>query len=95
MAVASFTTDVNGDYVVLLEVFDGEDFDQAEATITATTPNVPPTADAGPNQEALLGETITLDGSNSNDPDNLPMPLDYAWSFASLPTGSGLNDADI
>ena len=36
-----------------------------------------------------------LDGSSSFDPDNLPQPLSFGWSFVSLPAGSSLTNADI
>ncbi|NIQ39535.1 MAG: peptidase C1A papain, partial [Proteobacteria bacterium] len=32
--------------------------------------NVPPTADAGPDQAVTQGTTVTLNGSNSSDPDD-------------------------
>ena len=37
-------------------------------TITAATPNVPPNADAGPDQSAIIGPIVDLDGQVSADP---------------------------
>ena len=47
-----------------------------------------PTAVAGPNQTAHVGQTVLLDGSGSFAPDTAPANLKYAWSFASRPMGS-------
>jgi len=95
-AKPTFTPDVDGIYRLRLIVNDGV-FDSApdEVEITATTPNVPPNADAGPDQNVFTGETICLDGSGSNDPDNGPEPLSYLWSFDSVPEESSLTDDDI
>ena len=46
-----------------------------------------PVADAGPDQTVLVGDTVQLDGSGSNDPDPLDT-LTFAWSFVSVPAGS-------
>ncbi|HDL85731.1 MAG TPA: PKD domain-containing protein [Candidatus Acetothermia bacterium] len=48
--------------------------------------NTDPIADAGPDQTALIGDTVQLDGSASFDPDG--DSLSYDWSFASKPPGS-------
>ncbi len=92
----SFTPDVEGAYTLDLEVFDGEDsgFDEVIVS-TLQVPNIPPLADAGGDQELLLGETADLDGSGSSDPDEGPEPLSFSWRFLSTPAGSALTDADI
>ena len=48
--------------------------------------NLPPVADAGPDQTSDVGDTVMLDGSGSSDPNG--DPLSYSWSFDSMPTGS-------
>jgi K319L-like, PKD domain len=42
------------------------------------TQNTPPNADAGPNQTVNEGQTVTLDGSNSSDPDGAI--VEYQWA---------------
>ena len=95
MPTAGFVPDVDGTYVLMLEVFDGEDSATATVTIIASAANIPPVADAGIDQEVTLGNTVFLDGSGSNDPDLGPNALSYSWSFASLPAGSAISDTDI
>ena len=94
-AVASFTPDVPGDFVVVLEVFDGDSASMDAVTIAASPANVPPNADAGGDQMVNVGVFVTLDGSGSNDPDDGPDPLSFSWSFVSTPANSSLVDADI
>jgi parallel beta-helix repeat protein len=57
--------------------------------------NLPPTADAGPDQISHPRETVTLDGSGSSDVE-LDYPLGYSWQMTSKPAGSiaVLSDAD-
>lgn len=45
-----------------------------------------PFADAGKNQRVRVNESITLDGSKSEDPQGLP--LSYSWMLVSGPEGS-------
>ncbi|MEM4367391.1 MAG: PKD domain-containing protein [Candidatus Anstonellales archaeon] len=54
-------------------------------------PNHAPIANAGPDQQAYLGDTVYLDGSQSSDPDN--DPLTYVWRQTSGPAVS-LNNSD-
>jgi pimeloyl-ACP methyl ester carboxylesterase len=42
-------------------------------------PNQAPTANAGPDQPATVGNPVTLNGSGT-DPDSGPSPLTFAWS---------------
>lgn len=50
--------------------------------------NLPPTADAGPDQGIHAGDSVQLDGSASFDDNTSSANLTYAWAFMSKPTGS-------
>jgi hypothetical protein len=95
-AKPTFTPDEDGTYRLELIVNDGAlDSVPDEVVIIATTPNVAPNANAGPDQNVYTGQTVYLDGSGSNDPDNGPQPLSYLWSFVGVPQGCLLSDNDI
>ena len=88
----SFTPDVDGDYELELTVNDGGLSDTDGVVITAAaTGRVAPNAAAGPDQNAALGQTVSLDGRTSSDPDQGPRPLSFTWSFAQKPGGSNAN----
>mgnify|MGYP001765809233 CR=1 FL=1 len=55
--------------------------------------NKPPTANAGPDQEVLVGETVTFDGRMSSDPDGTIS--EYAWDFGEDTTGTGMAASHI
>ena len=80
-----FTVDVAGDYVLQLVVNDGR-ANSAPDTVTVSTENSPPVADAGPAQTRRIGQEVQLDGSGSSDANN--DPLQFRWSFTSRPQGS-------
>lgn len=81
----TFIVDKSGDYVVRLVVNDGT-VNSAPATVTITTTNTAPVANAGPDQSVTTGSTVTLNGGGSSDVDG--NPITYDWSFLSVPTGS-------
>ena len=84
-ATPSFTADALGNYVIQLIVNDGK-VNSNPDTITVSTENSKPVAEAGPNQNVLVGSTVTLDGSASSDADG--DPITYSWSLTSKPSGS-------
>jgi uncharacterized repeat protein (TIGR01451 family) len=55
-------------------------------TVTVTTLNSPPVANAGPDQSVTVGALVQLNGAASTDVDG--NPLTYSWSFVSRPPGS-------
>ena len=83
----SFTADQVGNYLVQLVVTDSAGTKSLPSTVTISTTNSPPVADAGPAQVIVqVGTTVHLDGSHSYDPDG--DPITYGWSFTSIPPGS-------
>jgi hypothetical protein len=86
MAVApSFVADIAGTYIVQLIVSE-PNATSAPDTVTITTRNSAPVANAGPDQTVVAGQTVFLDGSGSSDVDG--DPLTYQWSLTTVPAGS-------
>ncbi|RRS34687.1 MAG: hypothetical protein OI74_04590 [Gammaproteobacteria bacterium (ex Lamellibrachia satsuma)] len=72
----------DGSYTVTVTVTDDEGaFGSDSLQVNLTTANVGPTANAGGPYTINEGVGVTLDGSGSNDPDNGPSPLSYAWDL--------------
>jgi hypothetical protein len=86
----TFVADLPGEYVIELTVSDGAK--STSASVTVSTQNTPPVANAGDDQTVSPGALVHLDGSRSNDADG--DALTFAWTFQSKPTGSAaaIND---
>lgn len=80
----TFTTDKPGDYQVeLIVTAAGEE--SLPATVTVSTENSAPVANAGRPQTVHEGDTVTLYGTGTDvDGDKLT----FLWTFTSKPTGS-------
>lgn len=88
--------DVAGIYVVSLAVSDGVLWSDPDyCTVTATTDNLPPIANAG--EGGMLPPCadfeLKLDGYASYDPEGTTIA--YLWSLASNPPGSATSDASF
>lgn len=81
----NFTADANGEYVLQLTVSDPWSMPVADSVVISFN-NVAPVADAGVNQSVVMGEVVSLIGSNSADA-NLDQ-LSFAWNIVSRPEGS-------
>ena len=84
----TFVADLPGIYVVQLIVNDGNE-DSAPATVTITTANTPPVAEAGPDQTVVVQSLMTLNGTGSQDADG--DALTYQWTLTIQPTGSTIS----
>lgn len=82
---SSFAADFPGTYVAQLIVSDGIG-DSVPSSVTLTTGNAAPIANAGPAQTVPVSSLVTLDGSSSRDPEGAMLSL--AWSLVGKPVGS-------
>ena len=81
----AFRVDLHGNYVAQLLVNDGH-VDSLPDTVTVSTENSKPVAQAGPDQTVAVTDLVHLDGSGSSDADG--DSLSYWWSLTSIPDGS-------
>ncbi len=88
----TFTPERNGTYTLQLIVNDGITNSIIADTLTVTSTNTPPVADAGSDQNVITLRQVQLNGSGSSDVEN--NPLTYAWAIDNRPTGSTTNISD-
>jgi hypothetical protein len=81
----TFDVDVAGTYTVQLIVNDGTE-NSVPDTVTISTDNSVPVANAGADQAVLVNDTVRLDGNASSDVDG--DAITFKWSFVSRPGGS-------
>jgi hypothetical protein len=94
-ATPRFTPDVAGTYELQLQVSDGESTGEARVRVGAIARNLPPVADAGPDQRVRSAEAVHLSGAASADPDAGPSSLDFSWSLVTRPAGSKLTSGSL
>ena len=80
----TFVADRNGTYQVQLTIKAGGE--SATDTVTITTHNDPPTANAGADLGARIGKRFKIVGTASSDPNG--DKLTYAWTLLSQPEAS-------
>ena len=89
----TLSIDKPGTYLISLVVNDGM-LDSTPDTVTISTKNSIPVANAGNAQTGKVGDTLVLDGSASSDVDG--NPLTYHWTLTAKPQNSAatLNNPD-
>ena len=81
----TFVADLAGTYVAQLVVSDTHG-NSSSASVSISTQDLPPLANAGPAQLVAVGNTVQLNAAASSDPGG--DPLSYSWHLLSVPAGS-------
>ncbi|NLU39516.1 MAG: cadherin-like domain-containing protein [Bacteroidales bacterium] len=82
----SFTADKAGTYIFSLVVSDSEISSVADEVIINVAENQAPLANAGNDTDVITGRQVTLDGSQSSDPEG--EKLVFSWILTTKPSGS-------
>ena len=81
----TFVADLAGTYIAQLVVNNGF-LPSPASTVTINTTCSQPTANPGPNQNVIVGATVTLNGNGSGDA--CRDPLTYSFTLTTRPAGS-------
>ena len=82
-----------GPFTVTVTVTDDNGGSGSDTLGVTMEGNIPPVAEAGPNQAADEGDTVLFDSAGSNDPDGT-IAL-YEWDFGDGTTGVGATQAHV
>ena len=94
-AMASITPDVEGDYQLTLSVSDGVlKASDTMVVMAVETPLEPVNANAGPDQNVMVLDTVILDGSASDDNAGCAT-CTYVWTLSAVPGNSMLTSDSI
>jgi len=85
---------VSGDGIRVAEAFEGSSAAAAELVVTYTLDNAAPDVNAGADRQIVLGQTLSLQGTASDDgqPES-PGALSIRWSLADGPVPTDFADA--
>jgi len=85
-----------GTHTVTLTVTDNNGTSASDSmTVTVNAANVPPVADAGADQTITEGDTVTLNGSGSNDPDGTIVSYEWKEGSTVLSTAVSFSKSDF
>jgi POT family proton-dependent oligopeptide transporter len=90
---ARFSPDVEGEYMLELQVSKGGQSQGYALRVSVSTENVPPVANAGEASEVLIGDTVALNAQDSADENR--DELRYNWTVLSAPAGSAVTSASL
>jgi Tol biopolymer transport system component/subtilase family serine protease len=92
-SIWNLTIGDNGDHTICFRATDKAGNTSQPVSTAITIGLAPPVANAGPDQNVLTGEPVTLGGSASYDPGGAL--ITFLWTFIGIPAGSNVSDASL